>query len=277
MRALMPAGTLTDQSVIVGHSQGGHVALSAQSYAETYGLDGELAGVAAFSPFWITMRAWGALLHPVSGLTPANAGTFYMYALYYFYTNGQAADGAAGRLTPFVAAKQAAVDTFMQTRCHGEAITALPTELGATTDEIFDPAWRDPVSTCGFDLGACAGNPTSALWASRWATARPALSPTGAPVVVWGGRNDTAITPARLQCALDKFSDDLGAELDNIVTVCGDDNAAHSTIMVQEGATWVSSWIAARAAGGPAPAACPGVEALSSGTLACDMTFPNTD
>ena len=277
MRMTFPAGALSNQSVIVGHSQGGHVALSAQPYAETYGLDGELAGVAVYAPFWIAMRAWGAVIHPVSGLTPANAGTFYMYTLAYYYTNGEASDGAAGRLTPFLAAKQATVETFMQTRCHNEASDEIDTMLGATADEIFDPAWMAPVTQCAFDLGSCAGDPASALWASRWAEGRPALSPTGAPVVIWGGRNDTAITPRRLQCGLDKIAADLGAEFDNLVTLCGDDNATHSTIMVQEGAVWVSSWIEAVAAGGPAPAACPGAEALSPAALDCDMTFPNVD
>lgn len=40
-----------EKVVLVGHSQGGHAVLSAQSFAKSYGLSGQLVGVAAMAPF----------------------------------------------------------------------------------------------------------------------------------------------------------------------------------------------------------------------------------
>ena len=49
-----------DKVVFVGHSQGGHAALAAQSYAQAYGMQGTLVGVATFAPLWMSMSLFAA-------------------------------------------------------------------------------------------------------------------------------------------------------------------------------------------------------------------------
>src|SRR4029079_11895348 len=50
LKKLFPA--LDDKVVIVGHSQGGHSALSAHALSETYGAAGPIVGTVVFAPLW---------------------------------------------------------------------------------------------------------------------------------------------------------------------------------------------------------------------------------
>lgn len=275
-RTIFPAGTFSNKAVIIGHSQGGHTAIAAQPYAETYGLDGELAGVMGYAPMWISMRAWGASLASFTGINATNSPAIYLYATTYFYVNGLAADGSAGRLSPFDADKQSVVENFLLDNCRSEASGKIAASLGVDAKDFFDDAFVDAVSGCGLNPSGCT-DPAAARWAARWATGRPALSATGAPVVMWGGGMDSFITPARMACGNDKITADLGASVGDVLTVCGDTGAGHADIVAREG-EWTAAWIDNVASGGAAPAACPGLDVLGGGTApACDALPPNVD
>ncbi|HEY1585036.1 MAG TPA: alpha/beta fold hydrolase, partial [Polyangia bacterium] len=83
---LLPA--MPDKVVIVGHSQGGHAAVAAQSYASSYGLSGTLVGVAVLAPFWTSMSIWAAGTPDVTGLTTSSDSTAIFYTMEYAYSSG---------------------------------------------------------------------------------------------------------------------------------------------------------------------------------------------
>ena len=57
LKTLFPA--LGDKPVLVGHSQGGHTALSALALGASYAPEVKLAGVATYAPLWLSQRSWG--------------------------------------------------------------------------------------------------------------------------------------------------------------------------------------------------------------------------
>ena len=86
-KQLLPS--LTGKVAFVGHSQGGHSVLSAQSFAKSYGMEGELIGVAAYAPLWLSAYAWAGILAPAAGYTTTNGAYTIMYDLDYFYSHGE--------------------------------------------------------------------------------------------------------------------------------------------------------------------------------------------
>ena len=54
LRKFLSAGALSSQVAIIGYSQGGGAALSAQALASSYGAGGDVAAVAVFAPEWPT-------------------------------------------------------------------------------------------------------------------------------------------------------------------------------------------------------------------------------
>ena len=97
-------GQTRDQVVLVGHSQGGHAVLAAQSYARAYGMSGRLAGVVAFAPFWAPARTFGVIL---GGYSAANPNDWYPLgtAIEYFYTHLELYDGPGAGKRLFVTGK----------------------------------------------------------------------------------------------------------------------------------------------------------------------------
>src|SRR5439155_26950202 len=104
--------------VIVGHSQGGHAALSAQALAKSYGLEGTLAGAVGFAPLWIPPRSWGAATSPLAMLNTKDNGGVIAYALTYYYGHGELYDGPGGGLTTFQSGKRDAIKTLLTTACN---------------------------------------------------------------------------------------------------------------------------------------------------------------
>ena len=74
--------------------------LSAQAYAGSYGLVGNLVGVVAEAPLWLAERAWGAGLTNVLGWRPTNRhdrrGSAATQSKY-FYGHGEVCDGPGPR------------------------------------------------------------------------------------------------------------------------------------------------------------------------------------
>ena len=216
---------MPDKVVFVGHSQGGHAVLAAQSYAASYGMHGTLAGVAAYAPMWFSMSAWGAATTPTAGFTTATDPSFVLYTMEYDYSAGALRGDANGGLDVFQAAKQqAAKDVLLGGDCYDNAKLVA---LGARPADFFD---MDFVNNVGFN---CAANPIqpdctmapstpagdAPLWLSRWQEDRPALDPNGAPILIWNGGMDTFVTPGRAECAREKLNNDLMATAGATTTV----------------------------------------------------------
>lgn len=267
-----------DKVVIVGHSQGGHAALSAHSYAKAYGLTGTLVGVATFAPLENSMSLWAAATTPAAGLTTANDVSTILYAMEYAYSAGALRGDPGGGLAVFQSAKQqAAKDTILGGDCYDQ--TKLQA-LGAMPSDFFD---MDYVNNVGFSCAAsplnlppdytgCTMAPSTPagdapLWLSRWKQDRPALDPMGPPILIWLGGKDASNRPGFAECAREKFTKDLMAPgTTTTIKYCFDADAVHRDIIRRAPADYVNQWIAARAGVGAEPTGpCP------------DFTLPWTD
>jgi pimeloyl-ACP methyl ester carboxylesterase len=273
LRKLVPS-LVTDQVVLVGHSQGGNSALAAAALYDQYGADGKLAAVALFSPLWITQRTWGALtalpmLFPFKGNEGANA-----VSIWYHYIHGELLDGPGHGGDVFLASKRDAVRAFVESASWGGGTPAWAPlyALGSTTADIFDPAFTSVVGQFGAAEADCpASGDAGALcqkWKARYAADRPHLSAATAHVpelIVWG-QKDTTIGATRITCAIDRLKTD-GAS----PTLCIDPNADHSGVVGTK-ADYVADWIASQTLGAPAPDAC----ALHAETDILDGNQPAT-
>jgi predicted esterase len=249
-----------DKVAIVGHSQGGHAALSAHSYAKSYGMTGTLVGIAAFAPLETTMSIWAAGTTP-AGMLTTNDTSSVLYTMEYAYTAGALRGDPGDGLAVFQTAKQqAAKDAMLGGECYDSAKLKA---LGDKPSDFFD---MDYVNNVGF---ACAANTISPdctmapstpagdapLWLSRWKEDRPALDDQGAPILIFYGGMDTSVTPGRAQCARDKFAKDLMATTaTTTVKYCYDAATDHRSTIRGANADYVNLWIAARAGIGTDPA-----------------------
>ena len=181
--------------MIVGHSQGGHAALAAQTYAKAYGMHGTLVGVAVFAPLWTSMSIWAAGTTAAGGLT-TNDTSSVLYTMEYAYSAGLLRGDPMDGLAVFQTAKQQAVkDALVGGDCYdydeAEGARRRPSDF-------FDANY---VVNVGFN---CAANPVGAdctqvlstpagdapLWLSRWKEDRPALDDQSAPILIWYGGMD---------------------------------------------------------------------------------------
>ena len=128
--------TMPDKVVFVGHSQGGHAALSAQTYAKAYGMHGTLAGVAVFAPLWTSMSIWAA------GTTAAGGPDDERHVVGAVHDGVRLLGGRccaampADGLAVFQTAKQqAAKDTILGGDCYDSAKLKA---LGAGPSDFFD-------------------------------------------------------------------------------------------------------------------------------------------
>jgi hypothetical protein len=261
MKNLLPSAALPPKVFFVGHSQGSHVVLSAQAFAKSYGMEGELAGVAPMALLWVTDLTWGASLSPVAGLHTATDAAALSYGMYYFYGHGELYDGPGGGLAMFRADKRAQVAAVLSGSCESDVDTQMPT-LGAASTDFYDPTFLSAVSGC-MALGQSCDQEPAATWVTRAIADRPAIDPYSAPIVIWHGAVDTTISPARAQCGFDKLQADLAAASapTTTITICGDPEADHGGV-IERDMDWIAQWIDARVGGQPDPPGCPGTAPL---------------
>jgi pimeloyl-ACP methyl ester carboxylesterase len=255
---------LLDQSpgqvVLVGHSQGGHAVLSAQSYAREYGLAGELAGVVAFAPFWAPARAFGLIIWPESGYrTDDPIGSYALNtAVEYFYTHAELIDGP-GRGRDLLSFN---LDDLLGPR--GSECNFFPdlTPFGVTGQDLFKAEFA-AVGVCAA-TGECS-DPLAQTWAERFARDRPSLDPQGAPVLIWQGAQDEVVPLTIAGCAIDKVRQDFSAsEGSATFKLCADPSAEHE-LVESNNAAHVIQWINARTHGAPEPTLACGEQAVLEG------------
>jgi len=248
--------TPPDKVVFVGHSQGGHAVLAAQSYSKSYGMQGTLVGVAAFAPLWMSMSLWAAATTGAANLMTANAADVnaILYAMEYAYSAGELRDPGHG-VDVFQTAKQTAAKDTILNECYDGA--KLQT-LGATPADFFEMNYVNNVGA------ACAVNPftpdcTSAeamLWKARWLEDRPPLDKSSAPIILFFGAMDTLVTTGRAECGRKKIAADLMGGT-TTATSCYNDVAAHRDIIRGSDPEYLNKWIAAKGGVGADPGSCP--------------------
>jgi pimeloyl-ACP methyl ester carboxylesterase len=259
----------------VGHSQGGHAVLSAQALASTYGMSGQLKGVAAFAPFWAPGRTLGVVASPAAMYSVQDSPEQIKFAIEYFYTHAEVYDGPGAGSALFQPQAQAPLQALVSSCA---LLTPPPDALGSTTDTFFIQDIYDSVGNCGLDRSLCNDEGGAATkWEARFQADRPKLNASGAPIVLWQGKADQTIAPQLAKCGIDKIESDLPNGSAAKFTLCGDKMADHQSILSRR-THWVIRWIKARTLGRTEPKACNGEEAISDpGTpLAC-LTPPGND
>lgn len=274
---------LASTTVLIGHSQGGHSALSALALSESYGAEGPIAGVAVYAPLWLSQRSWGALLEPgVASLYKFSIDEAPLpnaVSIWYHYTEAELLDGPGEGMKLFRAEKAEAVKEFVDSVCikssypELKAIAASPGEPSESTKnfayQIFDEAFVQQVASASAYGGTCAPGSACEKWLARYSADRPHLTGAAAktPILLVYGGKDTTIPPERMRCALDRLKED-----QTNLSVCYEPTPDHSNI-IDARAEHVADWIASITLGGEAPPACAGNESAIS--VACATPPPN--
>lgn len=266
LRKLVP-GITSDKSIVVGHSQGGHSALSALAIAESYGV--KVDGVVTYSPLWFNQATWGALL-ALSASYPLDSNAFPAgVGIWYHYSHGELLDGPGHGLDVFAADKRAAIKSFFDSSCSTDPVK----DLGKFPADLYDPDFTASVKLAAA-LGSPCGNALCEKWVARYAADRPHLTGKAAatPTLVLYGTKDTTIPPERAVCGFQRLASDGAA-----AKVCVIDGQDHSGI-VGERSAYVNDWIASITQGAPAPAPCAADEkslTADGGPVECATPPPN--
>ncbi len=248
--------TMPTKVVFTGHSQGGHAALSAQTFAASYGMEGTLVGVAVMAPLWTSMAIWAAAVTDAAGLMTATDLSSVLYAMEYAYSAGELRDGAGHGVDVFQTAKQAdAKAAILSDACYDQAKVSA---LGVKPSDFFDTHYATVV---GYTCAASPSNPDctdaeAAKWKARWISDRPPIDPNGAPMLVFYGGGDTAVSPQRAQCARKKIAADIAGGGTATIQYCFDETAQHRDIVRGPSADYLNKWIAFKAGVGTDPGAC---------------------
>jgi pimeloyl-ACP methyl ester carboxylesterase len=253
----------------VGHSQGGHAVISAQSYLDSYGMSGELVGIATLAPFWSSLSLFASATTSLAGLSTTTDVNGILYAMAYAYSAGELREPGTG-LSVFQTAKQAAAkDVINGAECY--AATKMQA-LGATPQDIFDTTWVDTVAfacaTNPFMAPDCS-DPLAAKWKGWWIEDRPPIDATStAPILLMYGGADTFVTLPRAQCGRNKLAADLAAVSGATTKLeyCYSSKADHRSIVRSTDVDYIVQWIAAKAGIGTAPAACPEFPSVTCAT-----------
>lgn len=249
---------MTEQVVLVGHSQGGHSALSALSMADSYGADGVIAAVAVYAPLWFSQRSWGAILFEPGayGFAESSAGPV---SIWYHYTHEALLDD--GSFSVFEPSELTTVSSFVDNDCWATSYPDLEAQ-GTSANAFFTPAYRSSILAGTLPGGSCGTDPVCQTWIGRMTADWPHLTGSAAqvPILVLYADADTTIAPDIMACVFNRLSGD-GANY----SLCYDaDPVGHSGI-VEERADTVADWIAAQTLGQPPPTTCTPVATSDAG------------
>jgi len=252
LRNVLPAASLMQKIVIVGHSQGGQTALSALAIAGTYPVSGTIAAVAVYSPLWFSQRAWAAIfLEPSNySLAQSSAGTV---SLWYHYTHTTLLDGPDSGFPIFNPATFPVVQSFVQNDCWAESYPDL-LEAGTSANDFFTTAYTTAIGLAATPIGNgnCSSDTTGtcATWIARMTADWPHLTGPAAttPILLEYANDDTTITPDVMQCVFNRLSSDSAK-----YQVCYDTDPVGHSGSVSDNSDYVADWIAEQTLGGAAP------------------------
>jgi len=250
LRNVLPSASLSQQVVIVGHSQGGHTALSALAISGTYPVSGTIAAVAVYAPLWFSARGYGALLlEPASyGFSESSGG---VVSLWYHYTHTLLLDGPDSGFPIFNPATLPILSSFVNNDCWSASYPDLE-EAGTAANAFFTSAYINAIDIPATPVGDgnCQGDPTCTTWIARMTADWPHLTGAAAktPILLEYANDDTTITPDLMQCVLNRLTSDNAA-----YNVCYDTSPVGHSGSVSYHSDYVADWIAQQTLGAPAP------------------------
>lgn len=269
LKNLVPV--LGTNAIIVGHSQGGHTALSALAMADKYAPDIKLVGVATYAPLWLSQRAWGAVAdNSVGASYPIDTNVPAAVSLWYNYTHGELLDGPGHGVDVFKDTSRATIKAFVDGQCWEPSPHPELTSLGSNVSDLYDPNFGASVGLAAALTGSC-GDALCDKWMARFAADRPHIT-SKLPILVLYGGNDTTIPPNRIKCAVDRLKNDQAN-----MTFCYVPGTDHGGIVATKG-DYVGDWIASLALGAPAPDKCAMNESAlmdDAGPVNCATPPPN--
>ncbi len=246
LRSLEPAG-FSKQVVLMGHSQGGHAALSALAYHADYGSGGELAAVVAYAPSWFPMTSFPAMLALANSFPLPEEANSVAASVWYHYSNAELLDGPGAGVLLFAPKQRDAIRAFFERECDPDALS----KLGKNIGDLFDPSFTSDVAPFA-GLGVPCLSSRCATWMARYKADRPHLKneAKSVPLLVLHGDADDWIPPERAKCGFDRLAAD-GAN----TTLCIVKGAKHDPLVGMR-SEYVSDWIAWHTLGAKDPGTC---------------------
>ncbi len=248
---------------ILGHSQGGHSALSAVAIQPTYAPDVKIAAVATYSPLWLSQRSWGAILYTPGSYPMSTSPLANAVSIWYHYTHGELLDGPGHGLDVFAADKQDVIKKFVANDCEAvgwdglDAGTEFPDlqAAGSTLADFFDPAFAKSIKNASALGNACPTvdggvDPVCTKWIGRYLADRPHFTAAVPPMLIEYGDSDDVIDPGRMACVTERLKQDKVA-----YTFCLNPGLGHASTL-RHTASYVADWIGSKTLGEAAPAAC---------------------
>jgi hypothetical protein len=251
LRQIIPS-SVSQQAVIVGHSEGGSAAFSALSLAGSYGLDGVLSGVAVYAPLWISRRSYGAVLS-LPAQFPLATSAAAAVTLWYHWSHSALLDGPDAGYELFQPAKVPDLQPFLTQDCWAATYPDLTKNGEKTDNDYFDPAYTSAMfSAVGpFGSGSCGDGGAAQecqTWVDRMTADWPHLDGGAAqvPIVMWYANNDNTLPPDYMQCALNRLgADGVNAKYcyDPAANLVNGQPAGHGASVAAH-ADYVADWIA---------------------------------
>jgi pimeloyl-ACP methyl ester carboxylesterase len=284
LRRIIPS-SVTQQVVLVGHSQGGQTTLAAMSIADSYGADGVISAAAVYSPLWWSERSFVAIFleptkYPFAGGASDAGSAAGPVSIWLHYTAGELLDGPGHGIDVFAPDAQAGIKSFVDNDCWSAQYPDL-LKLGASANDVFDPKYVSSMALAS-QTGTCTpGDTTCAKWLPRLTADYPHLqgSARAIPLLVWYANDDTTITPDTAECIFERLTGDKAN-----YTACYDsDPVGHAGILGAK-SEYVADWIAAQTLDAAAPQPCtvlpqddagvPQIPNGAGGTWACNPLIP---
>lgn len=247
MRNVIPH-SVTQQVVLVGHSQGGYTALAALSQAETYGADGVISAVAVYSPLWLSQRTWAAVFADTTDYAFSKSSVGVV-SIWYHYTHAALLDGPDAALELFTPEAGAAVQNFVNNTCWQASYPGLMA-AGASANDIFSQSYINAITLAAVPppngTGDCSSvSGASAALCNKWLGRMTADYPhlmggaTKVPILLYYADNDVEIPPNGMQCVFNRLTGDK-----TNYQVCYDSNPVGHTGVLAENGSYVTDWIA---------------------------------
>jgi pimeloyl-ACP methyl ester carboxylesterase len=247
VQALLAGNSLKSEVLVLGHSQGGGVALYAQGLAAEYLPEYPLAGVVSFAPGWTATAEQNSAFYaapqfvPVSAAAGVRAATLVL-ALY--------AD-AANHVDPlnpgfyFHPTYREEIVAWIESKCVFGIASQFEAMAGVTLKDILESAFFGVSLSCIQGDPGCS-EPYAGFIARQEAKFIP-LDKGGAPVLFVQGLDDKQATPVRAACFLASMKD-MGV----VPQVCVDVTAGHFNVVLNT-INLAAAWLRAQRDGTDVP------------------------